>query len=171
MKKIFILILICLFVLGASVRMLKIIPLEILESEPVIKYDRVKKPLKNYIIKTDFFKQRTRTDQSKEFPAWGSAQEDSTLITITKDSLVIIDNEYKDQYKLNSLLSEAQGINDFDGDRWIGVQWVATDDTGKQTILIFQKYVSKTITIVIKYGNVEYRYQGRQFKEKYKQLI
>ena len=170
-KKILIFIFLCLLVLGASVKIQKRAPIEIRESEAIFKYERAEKSRQNYIIKADFFKKRIRTDESQEFPAWGSAQEDSTLITITKDSLMIIDNQDKDRYKLNYLLAAAQGINEFDGDRWIGVQWVATDDTGKRTLLIFQKYISQTITIVIKYGNIEYKYQGRQFKEKYKQLI
>jgi hypothetical protein len=171
MKKILIFILLCLLVLVASVRIRKEKSIDIQKSEPVFKYERVEKPQQKYIIKADFFKKRIRTDESKEFPAWGNAQEDSTLITITKDSLVVINNQDNDQYKLNYLLAAAQGINEFDGDRWVGVQWIATDDTGKQTILIFQKYVSKTITIIIKYGNIEYKYQGRQFKEKYKQQV
>ena len=170
MKKILIFIFLCLLVLGTSVRVLKQIPLEIRESETIFKYEQAQLRQK-YVIKVDFFKKRIRTDESKEFPAWGSAQEDSTLITITKDSLMTLDNQDKDQYKLNSLLAAAQGINEFDGDRWVGVQWVATDDAGKQTLLIFQKYVSKTITIIIKYGNVEYKYQGREFKDKCKQII
>ena len=167
-------IVLCLFVLNVCIQTRKQVSLEILKSEPLLKYEQVgqaEESQQKYIIKGDFFKKRIRTDISQKFPEWGSAQEDSTLITITKDSLVILNNQDKDQYKLNNLLGEAQGINEFDGDKWFGVQWVATDDAGKQTVLIFQKYISKTIAITIRYGNIEYKYQGRQLKEKYKQII
>jgi hypothetical protein len=117
-----------------------------------------------YVIKADLFKQRIRQDTINEFPEWGNSQLDSTMIIVTKDSMIMFDNQEKDAYKLKSLLTRGAGINKFDGDKWFGVKWLGMDKSGVFTQIIIQKYDSETIVITITYGNVEYRYQCRPFK-------
>jgi hypothetical protein len=120
-----------------------------------------------FILKTDLFRRRERADTTEEFPNWGDSIKDSTLIIITKDSLIRIDNIYKDSYKLNKILDRSDGIDLSDGDKWDGIVWVAIDDDGIKVKLIVMKYQSGAILITITYGNLEYRYQGRPYKPIY----
>jgi hypothetical protein len=124
-----------------------------------------------YYLKTDLFKQHERQDTTMEFPRWEDAQDDSTLIAITTDSLIVINNQDKDYYKLVKLLSTAEGTDLNDGDPWVGVKWLATDNTGMMVMLVVQKFKSKTVLITITYGNLEYRYQCRPYKKPHQQMI
>lgn len=117
-----------------------------------------------YVIKADLFKQHERADTILEFPHWGDPEDDSTLITFTTDSLLIFDNKEKETFKLDSLLNKSFGADLNDGDKWVGVKWLATDKMGMQTMIVIQKFDSETIMITITYGNVEYRYQCRPLK-------
>ena len=123
-----------------------------------------------YLMKADLYKQRERVDTTMNFPEWKSAQKDSTLITFKADSTIVIDNEYKDSYKLNRILEWSDGI-DNDRDKWVGFIGVSTDDSGIMTKLTIMKYESGVILITITYGNVEYRYQCRSYKKKYENVI
>lgn len=136
-----------------------------------IQEQRQAQKYKEFVLQADLFKQRERQDTTIEFPHWGKSRKDSTLITIRADSLVMIANEEKDSYKLIEILDRAEGIDLIDGDKWDGIMWVATDNSGVQVKLIVMKYVSGTVLITITYGNVEYRYQCRLFKKPYQRII
>jgi Ca2+-binding RTX toxin-like protein len=132
---------------------------------------QAQKQTREYVLKTDLFRQHVRSDTTKEFPDWNASKKDSTLITISSDSLIIIANEGKDSYKLKEILDRADGIDLSDGDKWDGISWIAYDNIGIKVKLIVMKYKSGTILITITYGNVEYRYQCRPYKKKYEQMI
>lgn len=87
------------------------------------------------------------------------------MITFTKDSLIIIDNIDKVNYKLIGHINSAKGVDKNDGDPWIGVKWLAIDNSGIKAIIVIQYFQSKTIMITITYGNIEYRYQCTPYKK------
>ena len=124
----------------------------------------------SFLMKADLYKQRERTDTTMKFPEWKSAQKDSTLITFNVDSTIIIENEYKDSYKLNQILEWSDGI-DYDRDKWVGFIGVSTDNSGIMVKLTIMKYESEFILITITYGKIEYRYQCRPYKKKYECII
>jgi hypothetical protein len=132
---------------------------------------QAQKETREYILQTDLFRQHVRSDTTKEFPDWNASKKDSTLITITRDSLIIIANKGKDSYKLMEIIDRADGTDLSDGDKWDGIVWVAFDNIGIKVKLIIMKYKSETILITITYGNVEYRYQCRPYKKKYEQIV
>ena len=132
---------------------------------------RAQKETREYVLKTDLYRERERVDTTNEFPNWNASKKDSTLITITSDSLILIANEWKDSYKLKEILEKADGADLSDGDKWDGISWVAFDNNGIKVKLIIMMYKSGTILITITYGNVEYRYQGRAYKKKYEPIV
>jgi hypothetical protein len=89
-----------------------------------------------YIIKADYYKERIRENDTLDFSEWSIAKGDSTVITITHDSLVIIDNPEKDSYKLDSLLSKGVGTDIDDGDTWIGNKWSCDDNKGIGSMIV-----------------------------------
>jgi len=124
-----------------------------------------------FVLKTDLFKQRERTDTTKEFSKWNDSKKDSTLITIKADSIILIANKENDSYKLKEILDRSDGVDLFDGDKWDGIVWLAIDNIGIPVKLTVLKYKSGIILIAITYGNVEYRYQCRPYKKKYECVI
>jgi hypothetical protein len=118
-----------------------------------------------YAVKADLFKQHERADTLSDFPNWGDPQEDSTLIMFTKDSLIVIDNKEKDCYRLISLINTSKGIDKNDDDPWFGVKWLAIDNSGIKAIIVIQVFISKTVMLTIRYGNIEYRYQCSPLKK------
>jgi 6-phosphogluconate dehydrogenase len=81
---------------------------------------QAQKQTREYVLKTDLFRQHVRSDTTNEFPEWNVSKKDSTLIIITSDSLIIIANEEKDSYKLKEILDRADGTDLSDGDKWHG---------------------------------------------------
>jgi hypothetical protein len=122
-----------------------------------------------YLMKADLYKQRERVDTTMEFPQWTTAQKDSTVIFFNKDSIIVIENNEKDSYKLNKILEWSDGV-DFDRDKWDGFIAVGRDKDGIMIKLTIMKYASGTILITVTYGNIEFRYQCRPYK-RIQQLI
>ena len=160
MKKIFIFLFILILCISISVRK------SVKEDNPIVIRSA------EFIMKSDFYNQRVRNDQTKDYLRWDGTREDSTIIRIfTKDSLLIIDNACNDQYKLNFLVNWREGVNEADDDKWTAVVWLATDNANLHAIISFQIFKSKTIMITIISDKIECKYQGRLFKKKYEQMV